>query len=386
MSARGTRFLRGLIAVAALVAGIGTWWLAGLRCPKPFPGFEMPPSSPGPAEAFYRAADINPASPQAKAHSATIARLTDGSLRVAWYAGSAEGAGDVGIWMSSRPAEGKGWTPPREVFSRDRVASALRRNVVSLGNPVFLSGQGTVVGLLFVSISAGKWSGSSLNLSWSYDWGETWSTPEKLSLNPFINLSALVRNPPAPLVGGGWAVPIYEELFGKFPEILWLVPGRGEKWATVTRIAGGVSVLQPSLVPLSRDRAAAFFRDFTKARRMSVSWTEDAGRTWTPPADTGLPNPDSGLCVVRLSDGALLCAYNDYTKGKRENLSLATSRDEGRSWRRIAKLEDELGSEFSYPSMIVDGGVVRMVYSARQKTIRYAEFSEAWVREREAKP
>lgn len=377
---------RILAACLALAAGIAAWWSAARHSPGPFPGFLVAPGSSGPKEAFYRATVINRGSAEAKAHSATLARRPDGALLAAWYAGSAEGAGDVGIQISMRPAGSNDWTPPREIFSCASVASALGRNVVSLGNPVFMTGDGTVLGLLFISISAGKWSGSSLNLSWSYDGGETWSAPRNLTLNPFINLSALVRNPPVPLVSGGWAVPIYEEFIGKFPEILWLFPQRGREWASVSRIAGGVSVLQPALVPLSRERAAAFFRDFTAARRMSVSWTVDAGRSWSPPRETNLPNPDSGLAVVRLSDGALLCAFNDYTKGKREKLCLAVSRDEGRTWRPVAQLENEAGSEFSYPTMVVDEGVVRMLYSARQREIRYAEFSESWVREQEGRP
>jgi len=98
---------------------------------------------------------------------------------------------------------------------------------------------------------------------------------------------------------------------------------------------------------------------------------------------TDIPNVDSGVCAVRLSDGALLCAFNDFSPGKRENLRLAISRDEGRTWRRVATLQEEAGSEFSYPYMLARGGRVMMVYSARQKEIHFAEFNEAWVRQQE---
>jgi len=375
--------VRVFLAAAALLAGLGPWWAAKDQEPRSFPGFMVAEGTTGTAtgNAFFRTETINPRSPHAKSHSATLAELSDGTLLAAWYAGSGEGAADVAIYVSRREP-GASWSEPRPVITRTQVTRDLRRNVISLGNPLLLVDGSERLGLLFVSIAAGRWSGSSINLVWSEDGGKNWGVPRNLTMNPLANLSSLPRNPPAPLVGGGWAVPVYEEFLGKFPEILWVQP-HGKEWITaVSRVEGGVSILQSSLVPLSERRAASFFRDFRPARWMSASWSEDGGRTWSKPATTELVNRDSGQCVVRLSDGTLLCAFNDVSPGKRENLRLALSEDEGRSWRAIATIAEEAGHEFSYPSMIrSDDGTIRMAYSARQTQILYAEFNEAWVRQ-----
>lgn len=376
---------RILLAAAAFAVGLYPWWAARVQALRSFPGFVMAPPGQGDLDqkALFRSVPINPASPQAKAHSASLVMLPNGDLAAAWYAGSGEIEPDVTIQFARRGADGT-WSAPREIFSRQTVSSQLHRNVISLGNPVLLSDDSGRLGLLFVSIAAGRWSGSSMNLTWSQDEGQSWAPVEKLVMNPLANLSALPRNPPAPLVGGGWAVPVYEEFLGKFPEVLWLQPQWMGWSSAVSRIAGGVSILQPAMVPLDRNRAVALFRDYTSARRMSVAWTEDAGRTWSRPFATDLPNPDSGVCAVRLSDGALLCAFNDFSPGKRENLKLAISRDEGRTWRRIATVASETGSEFSYPYMLASRGTIYLVFSARQREILFTEFNEAWVRQQEA--
>jgi predicted neuraminidase len=375
--------LRWIFAGVALVAGLGPWWIAREEGGRAFPGFVVEEETAVAATGVvFKTGRINAGSAQAKAHSATLAEMPDGSLVAAWYAGSGEGAADVAIYLARRDIGGE-WSEPVAIMTRDQVRRELRRNVISLGNPLLLADESGRLGLLFVSIAAGRWSGSSMNLAWSEDGGATWGPVRNLTMNPLANLSALPRNPPAPLAGGGWAVPVYEEFLGKFPEILWLQP-RGDRWsAAVSRIEGRVYILQPSLVPLSRERAAVFFRDFRPAQWMSAAWSEDAGRSWTRPSATELPNKDSGLCVVRLSDGALLCAYNDLSPGRRENLRLARSEDEGRTWRTIATLAEEAGSEFSYPYLIRGAdGMIRMAYSARQTEIVFAEFSEAWVRQR----
>jgi len=64
------------------------------------------------------------------------------------------------------------------------------------------------------------------------------------------------------------------------------------------------------------------------------------------------------------------------------------SSDEGRNWKTVATLAEEPGHEFSYPYLIRGSdGMIRMVYSARQTQIVFAEFSEGWVRQQaEAAP
>lgn len=370
--------MRIVLAVLALAAGFGPWWLARDKAEEAFPGFVIETPGRAESEPFFASATINPDSSERKAHSAALAMLPDGSLVAVWYAGSGEGAADVGIWMARRAADGE-WSPPREIMSRAMVAAELRRHIVSLGNPVLLSAGDGRLGLLFVSIAAGRWSGSSLNLSWSEDGGASWGPLEKLTTNPLANLSTLPRNPPSRLVNGGWAVPVYEEFIGRFPEILWLWPD-GRHYA-VTRLAGGMSIFQPAVVALSHSHAAAFLRDGAQSRTMQRMETRDAGLSWSPAEKAGLPNADAGLCVVRLPDGRLLAAFNDSdARRDRQNLRLAVSSDDGRHWDRVATLAQELGQEFSYPYMLVDAqGRVRMVYSARRNRIAYVEFNTAWL-------
>ncbi|MFM8682186.1 MAG: exo-alpha-sialidase, partial [Chthoniobacterales bacterium] len=87
---------------------------------------------------------------------------------------------------AARGADGN-WSAPRAIFDRAAVGAAMDRYVLSLGNPLLLPESDGKLGLLFVSIAAGKWSGSSINYSVSNDRGETWSSPQKLTLNPLGN-------------------------------------------------------------------------------------------------------------------------------------------------------------------------------------------------------
>jgi len=378
--------LRWIASLAGFVIVVAPWWTAREQALHSFPGFIFgeQPTAASP-EPYFAMTKLNALSPQRKAHSATLAELPDGTLAAAWYAGRAEGAADVTIQFSRRDTAGV-WSEPRTIFDRAGVAASLRRHVVSLGNPVLLAGDGGKLGLLFVSISAGKWSGSSINASWSSDGGGTWSVPEKLCLNPLANLSALPRNPPSLLVGGGWAVPIYEEFIGRYPEILWLQPWNGGYSAAVSRMRGGMSMFQPSVVPLSADSALAVYRDDSGAGRVALSTSSDRGRTWGQPEAASLPNFDSGVCALRLPDGRLICALNDAKNRKRENLRLALSADGGTSWQIIATLEEEPGEEFSYPYLIIGkNGRVLMVYSALGHEIRVAEFNTAWIDEQLAR-
>jgi len=220
--------------------------------------------------------------------------------------------------------------------------------------------------------------------SLSSDGGLTWSPAERLTLSPFFNFSELVRNRAIATQESGWCVPVYQEFLGKFPELLWLGGRNGELAYRKTRIAGGCSSFQPSLVPLDDTRGMCLLRDYTAAGRLVMSRTYDGGLHWSKREPTLLPNPDAGVSGLRLSDGALLVAFNDSAKD-RSNLALAISSDEGKSWSRVTILESEQGSTFSYPYLMRSSdGMIRMAYTWKSKSIKVLGFNEEWIKSQQA--
>jgi predicted neuraminidase len=327
---------------------------------------------------FFKNEIINPGQLLPMVHVASLAELSDGALAAVWYGGTAECSPDVQIFFSTRQ-ESEGWSKPHTIMTRVQAEDDLGRPMKSLGNAVLLANANGSLRLLFVTIAMGKWSGSQLNSSRSEDGGLTWLRTERLTLSPLCNFSELVRNRPIPLQGGGWCVPIYQEFLGKFPELLWLREARGDLIVQKTRIAGGCSTLQPSVVPLSPHSGLVLLRDYTQAKKIFLSRTEDGGLSWSKPEPTLLPNPDAGISGLRISGGRLLVAFND-SMLNRENLSLALSADEGRSWGRIATLENEQGGSFSYPYLLhTSDGSIAMAYTWKSKQIKLVRFNEAWI-------
>jgi predicted neuraminidase len=318
-------------------------------------------------------------------HVGSVTELADHSLTALWYGGPYEHSPENKIYYA-RERDGI-WQMPQIIMTSEQVEHDLGRPIKCLGNPLMLPNPNGTLRLLFVTISMGKWSGSQLNTCLSRDAGLTWSPVKRLTLSPFFNLAELVRNRPI-RTREGWCVPIYQEFLGKFPELLWLSEKEGKIRYEKTRIAGGCSTLQPSLIPLDAKRSVVLLRDYTKARRIFISRSEDAGLTWSKPEPTNLPNPDSGISGLRLPDGRLLAAYNDSTTG-RSNLSLALSHDEGRSWRKITMIENDPERSFSYPSLMQSSdGVIRVTYSWDgwdEKRIKSVSFNESWLNEQEAR-
>jgi predicted neuraminidase len=375
MMRRATRGV--LIVLAAALNGLP--WLDAAR-PA---GFVVPaPSEPPDTAPLYREELIDQNSPHPMSHVASICELPDGRLAAAWYAGSREGASDVAIYLSTRAPADARWSPPRAIVTRESATNDLNRYIKKVGNSVIFAGPTGKLWLIFVTVSVGGWSGSSLNLTTSTDGGSTWTRSQRLTLGPFFNLSELVKNAPVALADGGWAVPIYHELAGTFPEMLWLGETSGDTLATKSRIGAGWTGYQPSLEPLDTVRAVAFLRDDGPLKAISVTRSEDAGRTWSPPQPLGLPNPDSGLDAIRLRDGRLLVAFNDSVRG-RENVRLALSADEGRTWTRFATLAEEPGGDFSYPFLMQSrSGDVHLVYTWQRRAVKHTVFNVSWIDQR----
>jgi len=296
-------------------------------------------------------------------------------IATVWYGGSRECAPDVQIYFS------KGLdAEPEVIMSRARVEKDLHRPVLSLGNALLIAEPDDSLRLLFVTIAMGRWSGSQLNSCVSSDGGQTWSQAERLTLSPFCNLSELVRNRPIPLAGGGWCVPIYQEFLGKFPELLWLSKDGSYR---KSRIAGGCTSFQPSVVPLDNRRAIALMRDYTATRLIHLASTEDGGLSWTKPTPTSLPNPDAAVSGVRLSDGRILLAYNG-SATDRKNLSWALSDNGGTTWKKISTPDWSPITSFAYPYLIREGNFLFQAFTANGKLIELDSFNESFVDQKAA--
>ncbi len=318
------------------------------------------------------------------AHVASVCEVSGGRLLATWHGGAHELHREVAIFMATRGPGDAQWSRAVPVVTHEIAQRETDRYVRKVGNTVVFSDGGERVWLLYVSMALYGWSGSSLNLKTSTDGGRTWGGSERLMLNPLWNMSELSKNKPARLSDGGWCVPIYYEMMGKFTELLWLPGDGGARNAVTTRPFGITKAFQPALVPLSARTALLACRDFSRQQKVQLSRTEDAGRSWSTPAPSALPNPNSGLDAIRLRDGRVLLAFNDSTV-VRDVLRLAVSADGGVTWRRVCTLENEAIQDFSYPFLLqTRDGLIHAVYSWKRKGIKHVAFNTSWLDARSA--
>ncbi len=105
------------------------------------------------------------------------------------------------------------------------------------------------------------------------------------------------------------------------------------------------------------------------------TWSDDNGKSWSPLEAASLPNPNSGIDAVTLSNGKHLLVYNHTIRSGpsprgRELLGVAIS-DDARSWKPVLTLEQSKG-EYSYPAIIQStDGLVHIVYTWNRKRIRH---------------
>ncbi len=322
-------------------------------------------------------------------HSSAICVLPSGDLLAVWYGGTREGAADVALFTARLAAGTSVWTAPSRAVDRALAQTELERSIKKLGNAVVFPDQTGALWMIYVSVSMGGWSGSALNVKTSRDEGRTWGQSRRLTLNPFLNLSTLVRNKPIYTDDGRIGLPVYYEMAIKFPQILWLTPGaRGSvPEYRLRNLSAETGLIQPALVPLGHDRMLMILRDRRPDRRLHTAYSEDNGWSWSEAVPSELPNPDSALDAVRLADGRILLVYNHAQHG-RDNLRLAVSADAGRTWRAGPVLEDTAGREFSYPYLVQDHtGTLHLTYTWQRERIKHLRFNVAWLdREMRAEP
>ncbi len=341
-----------------------------------------------------------------QSHAATIAETPKG-LAAAWFGGTKERNPDVCIYVSLKGKGAASWSAPVN------VANGVQNETLRYAcwNPVLYQVPGGEL-LLFYKVgpSPAKCKGWLIRSS---DGGVSWSKPRAMPegfLGPIkdkpVRLADGTLICPSSTEGSGWKV--HFELThdnGK----TWVMSGPVASPATATgtgratgsgasgggasseavrttaagepgaesKVPATLQAIQPTIIFHRDGSLEALCR--SENRAILTTTSKDGGKTWSPLAPTALPNNNSGIDAVTLTDGRQLLVYNHVlpppgmAKGDRSPLNVAVSSD-GSHWNAAVVLENDTLGQYSYPAVIQStDGMVHIVYTWRRKKIKYVE-------------
>jgi len=154
-------------------------------------------------------------------------------------------------------------------------------------------------------------------------------------------------------------------------------------------------LIEGTIVRYKERELVQFFR--TATGKIYRSESDDGGSSWTSAAPIELPNPNSKINAIVLSDGQTAIAYNSHDrqyglKQMRVNLTVAVSPDRGKNWAVLAQIEEVPGSRayyasapinrplVHYPTMLQRGCHLYVAYSVAFKEWEKKENAEAGIR------
>lgn len=291
-------------------------------------------------------------------HSATLVETT-GGLYAVWYAGSYEGAKDTVLYQCRRP-HGGAWETPTVLLDLPDMP---------VGNPVLYKYDGELW-LFFVILYGEWWTEARIAAMTSDDDGRTWG-PIRLLRD---EMGLMTKTTPI-VVGDHFIVPIYDER--AWCSMVLLSRDRGETWELFGDTMGRGITIQPKIVELQDGRLLMYSR--SRCGRVYETLSYNQGLSWISSQPTDIPNPNSGLELLKLASGNLLLVCNDTERG-RGRLAVWLSEDEGKTWPYVRALEDSEG-EFSYPfALETADGQIHVAYTSQRQTIMHAVIDEAWVK------
>ncbi len=310
--------------------------------------------------------------PFSQCHAPTLLRRADGSLLVAWFGGTREGHRDVAIWCAARApvtpgsaerqGPGVGWSEPARIA---KVCDEPHWNPV-----LFALGPSDFVLHFKVGARIREWATWATR---SRDGGRSWLPPRPLVEGDRGGRGA-VKNKPIRLHSGEWLAGASLERGRRWDAFVDRSPNGLDGWQRSPlipfdrRVGAGKGAIQPTLWQSSERDVHALLRTTEGAVYRSDS--RDAGRSWSTARPTSVPNNNSGIDLVRMSDGRLALACNPVSGNwaARTPLSVLFSEDNGESWTARIDVETEPG-EFSYPALIESGDGLDLAYTWNRRRI-----------------
>lgn len=324
-------------------------------------------------------------------HSATLAHIRthqDTMLMSAWFAGSREGAKDVQIYASFLPLADLQtmpktphhlWSEPMVILTPEELAQKSGTRIKKLGNPVLHQTNDGTIHLFVVATSYAGWAASKIYHLTSKD-GKSFDFKQILPLSPFLNISHLVRVLPISLSDGGFYLPIYHEMAAKF-EVILRFDEAGNLMGKM-RPNGLTKTLQPSLAPIS-STDCLMARRHRHSQPLLIQECTDGGQKWSTPTPTNVDNDNSSLNVIAINGTPYLIHNQRQADNTRFYLYLSQlHKQDGRiNTTKTLLLDTADTGEVSYPTSLMVGEHLHIVYTHDRKSIRHIALNQAFIDE-----
>jgi sialidase-1 len=217
----------------------------------------------------------------------------------------------------------------------------------------------------------------------SEDEAATWSDPVLCIPDSEIGYYVLNNDRVIQLASGRLVIPLaehnrpsYEKWTGHGTALCYLSDDGGATWRRGTTELDGlgagqtrVMLQEPGLIELKDGRVMMFCR--TDQGCQYLSYSKDGGDHWSPLEASSLLSPVSPASIERIpSTGDLLLVWNDHRgippdlKKKRTPLTVALSKDDGKTWGAPRSIETNPDGWYCYTAIHFEANHVLLAYCA----------------------
>lgn len=305
--------------------------------------------------------------------------------------------------------KGRTWTAPQPAFAIDYNQHGFIPLIPRGTARIYAFGTQPVWNKF--SLLAGQHENAPIGFRWSDDDGHTWSDVrliEPVNDPEFRGMSVMRM---CETGRGTWLVGAHLGDWSKKPlttcQYLLRSTDRGKTWTLLPDkrpggwfVPGYNRMDEGRPISLGGDQVLMMYR--TPEGHLWAAWSDDDGKSWTPPRPTPLVHPDAPPMLFHLSDGKTLAAFhhNRASARRHEGLSgnattmldraeiwLSLSRDGGYTWtpprfvfaNALAPTEPNAwyNSQCSYLDAFVDRGVWHLFVPHRWKRVLHLTIEES---------